>query len=88
MPSINADGGYIEWTHDLTSRWQSAVRYEFLSPHTSARDAKGLAWTTVAVNYRIRSDYERVQLDYSIRHENGAQIENNALVVQYQRFFW
>ncbi len=88
VPSINADGGYVEWSHDLTSRWQGAIRYEFLSPHTSAKDANGLAWTTLAINYRIRSDYDRVQLDYIVRHENGAQIENNALVVQYQRFFW
>jgi len=88
VPSINADGGYVEWTNDLTDRWQGAVRYEFLSPHTSANDAKGFAWTTLAVNYRIRSDYDRVQLDYIIRHENAAQVENNALVVQYQRFFW
>jgi phosphate-selective porin len=88
VSSINAAGGYIEWANDLTDRWQAAVRYESLSPHTSANGAKGLAWTTLAVNYRVRSDYERVQLDYIIKHENAAQVENNALVVQYQRFFW
>lgn len=88
VPSIDADGGYVQWTHDVTSRWQGAVRYEVFSPNTSTNDAKGFAWTTLAVNYRIRSDRDRVQLDYIIKHENAAQVANNALVVQYQQFFW
>lgn len=88
VPSIDADGGYVQWTHDITDRWQGAVRYEFLSPNTSPNDARGLAWVTLGVNYRIRSDRDRVQLDYIIRHESKAQVHNDALVVQYQQFFW
>lgn len=88
LPSINAGGGYIQWTHNITNRWQGGVRYEFLSPHTSPNDAKGFAWTTLAINYRIRSDCDRFQLDYIIRRENAAQVENNGPVVQYQQFFW
>jgi hypothetical protein len=88
VPCINADAAYVEWDRDLSSRWQGAIRYEIMNPNTPGSSDKGFEWISVGAVYRIRSYHERVQIDYVIKHEDAAEVGNNALVVQYQRFFW
>ncbi|MGB9620153.1 MAG: porin [Armatimonadota bacterium] len=88
VPRVNADAAYVEWDRDLSSRWQGAVRYEIMNPNTPGGVDKSFRWINIGAVYRIHSYRERVQIDYVIKREGTAEIGNNALVVQYQRFFW
>jgi hypothetical protein len=87
-PRVNADAAYVEWDRDLSSRWQGAVRYEIMNPNTPGGVDKSFRWINIGAVYRIHSYRERVQIDYVIKREGTAEVGNNALVVQYQRFFW
>jgi len=85
VQDVHANGFYIQLARDFSKRWQGAVRYERLNTDLSAGNSQ--QWTTVGATYRIHSDYEKLQINYVIKHERPSEIKNNALIVQYQRFF-
>ncbi|MGB9618964.1 MAG: porin [Armatimonadota bacterium] len=87
VPSIDAAGYYAQYARMLSSRWSAAVRLERFDPDCSVRNSKDVSWLTIGVTCYIRGDSEKVQANYILKSEAVNEIENDAFVVQYQRFF-
>ena len=87
LPSIDAQGYYLQWAHTASRRWSTAIRYETMDPNQSLTNSKDVSWITIGATYYIDSDYQKIQANYVFRSEKVNEFDNDALLVQYQRFF-
>ena len=87
LPSIDAQGYYLQWAHTVSKRWFAAIRYETMDPNQSVTNTKDISWLTIGATYCIDSDYQRIQVNYAFRSEQVNEFDNDALLVQYQKFF-
>lgn len=86
VPSIDADGFYLQLARRFAERWEGAVRYEEFHPNR-ALPTHDLAWTTLGGTYFIRGDQRKIQANYVFRRD-GATPTADTVVVQYQQFLW
>lgn len=87
LPSIDAQGCYLQWAHTASKRWSAAIRYETMDPNQFLTNSKDVSWLTIGATYCIDSDYQKIQANYVFRSEKVNEFDNDALLVQYQRFF-
>jgi len=86
LPSIDAQGYYLQWAHTMSKKWSTAVRCETMDPDGSVTNSKDASWVTIGATYYIDSDYQKIQFNYVFRSEKVNESDNDALLVQYQRF--
>jgi len=87
IPDATATGFYIQWAHSFSRRWAAAIRYEDVDPNNAVRDAKDITWITLGVTRFIDSHREKIQANYVWKSEEAGDLDNDAFLVQYQRFF-
>ncbi|MDH7602926.1 MAG: porin [Armatimonadota bacterium] len=87
IPDRTADGYYMQFSRAVSSRAALAARYEVFDPDTSSADYRDIAWLTLGMNWYIRGDLEKVQVNYIFKREELTERDNDALLIQYQRFF-
>ena len=87
VPSIDARGYYLQWARAISESWSAAVRYETMDPNISVTNAQDVSWLTVGATYCIDSYRHRIQANYVFKSESVSEFDNDAFLVQYQRFF-
>jgi len=87
LPSIDAQGYYLQWAHTVSRRWSAAIRYETMDPNQSLTNSKDVSWLTIGATCYIDLDYQKIQANYVFRSEKVNEFDNDAFLVQYQRFF-
>jgi hypothetical protein len=70
----------------VTSRVELAARYQQLDPTDTAANDR-VDWTSVGANYYVRGHNLKVQADYTFKHEQDSQVNNDLLQVQLQLDF-
>lgn len=84
---VNALGYYVQCSRALSARYAVAARYERFDPDRAVRNSHDLGWTTLGATCYLRGEDEKVQVNYVVRSEMVESRGNDALIVQYQRFF-
>ena len=79
-------GWYAQAGYLVTSRIELAARYQQLDP-TDASASDRVDWTSVGANYYVRGHNLKVQADYTFKHEQVSQVNNDLLQVQLQLDF-
>ncbi|MDH7482000.1 MAG: porin [Armatimonadota bacterium] len=87
IPSIDAQGYYLQWAYAVSRKWLLAARLEAMDPDRSVVNSKDISWLTIGATYYIKSDYHKIQVNYIFKSEKAGEINNDAIVAQYQRFF-
>jgi phosphate-selective porin len=87
LPSINARGYYLQWAYSLSNRWSVASRFEILDPDRSFTNPGDASWLTIGATYFMNADFHKIQANYLFRSESVSELDNDVLLVQYQRFF-
>ena len=87
VPSVDASGYYLQYARAVSDRWAAAARYERFDPNQSVTSSRDLSWLTLGATWYIRGDFEKVQVNYVFKSERVNEFDNDALLVQYQRFF-
>lgn len=87
LPSIDAQGYYLQWACALSRKWSAAARLEVMDPDRSVTNSKDASWLTIGATYYVDSDYQKIQANYVFRSESVKELDNDALLVQYQKFF-
>jgi phosphate-selective porin OprO/OprP len=87
ISGINAQGYYLQWAYTLSKQWLVAARFETMDPDRSVTNSKDVSWLTIGASYYIDSDYQKIQVNYVFKSEEVNEFANDALLVQYQRFF-
>lgn len=86
LPSINAQGYYLQWAYAVSRKWSMAARFENIDPDRSVANSKDVSWLTIGTTYYMNSDYHKIQVNYVFKSEDVNEFDNDAVVVQYQRF--
>jgi phosphate-selective porin len=86
LPSIDAMGYYVQYARVLSKRWAVAARYERFDPNRAVVNSKDVSWLSLGTSRFIRGDFEKVQINYVFKAERTKESDNDALLVQYQRF--
>jgi len=87
MRAVRASGYYVQASREVGRRVRLVVKHEMFDPDGAVRNRHDARWTTVGVNWRLSGEGERLQVNYVFRREAGAPVADDALLVQYQRFF-
>jgi phosphate-selective porin len=87
LPSIDAQGYYLQWAYALSRKWSMAARFETMDPDRSVTNSKDVSWLTIGATYYMNSDYQKIQANYVFRSEKVNEFDNDGLLIQYQRFF-
>lgn len=87
VPTVSANGWYVQTTYQPGPKWSAALRYEGFDPNTKVVDRNDLRWTTLGVTYYHRGNDEKLLLNYVWKHERAGAVSNNAVIVQYQHKF-
>ena len=85
--NIAARGFYVQLARPVSRRWLAAVRYESIDPDIGITNSKDCQWVTLGGTYYINADLHKIQVDYVVKSERVRELENDALILQYQRFF-
>ena len=86
VPSMDAMGYYLQYARVLSKRWAVAARYERFDPNRAVVDSKDFSWLSLGTSRFIRGDFEKVQINYVFKAERTKESDNDAVLVQYQRF--
>jgi len=82
----NKDGGYLQAGYFIVDKkLQLAARYDTYDPNTKT-DRNALTNYAFGANY-IFNNWSKLQINYTIHDEQGTEISNNYLTVQYQICF-
>ena len=87
VKSIAARGFYVQLARPVSRRWLGAVRYESIDPDIGITNSKDCQWVTLGGTYYINADLHKIQVNYVFKSERVRELENDALILQYQRFF-
>ncbi len=83
---FTANGFYIQGAQFLSRKLQLVVRFEQFDPNRLVVNQRDIRWTTVGMNYYIRSDRVKLMADYVFRRERVVAAHNDAFVIQLQFF--
>ncbi len=87
---INSDvqgtGWYIQSGYLFFSFVELAARYQELDPDNNISNDK-LRWTTIGMNFYLRSHNLKIQTDYTFKNEQGTKINNDVFQIQLQLDF-
>jgi len=86
VPSIDADGFYLQLARRFARHWAGAARYEEFHPNR-AQPTHDLAWTTLGCTYFTRGDQRKIQANYVFQRD-GVTPTADTVAVQYQQFLW
>ncbi len=86
IPDLSAEGYYVQYSGFVSRRVALAARYEVFDPNRFVIDSKDIAWSTVGLNWHIRGDFEKLQVNYVFKREKSTELDDDTLMVQYQRF--
>ncbi len=79
-------GGFAQGGVLASPRVELTARFQQFDPSDSSDDDR-LTWTSVGANFYIRDHSLKVQTDFTIRKEQGTEIENNFFQIQLQLDF-
>jgi hypothetical protein len=79
-------GGFAQGGVMATPQLELTARFQQFDPSDSTDDDR-LRWTSVGANFYIRDHSLKVQTDFTIRKEQGTEIDNNFLQIQLQLDF-
>jgi hypothetical protein len=82
-PTVNADGYYATVTYTIATKYQLAVRYDFIDRNKDAAGNQIKTWTG-GLNYLIKGNNVKLALDYYDVDEQGRTI-NNVLSEKYHQ---
>lgn len=86
-PRIRADGFYLQASYRFAEQLEGAVKYDLLNPRRGVRGGNDRRQVTFGVNYYIRGNREKLQLNYVLRRAAVGSDPADVWVCQYQRFF-
>jgi len=83
---VESAGYYAQAGYKLTPKIQVLARYDAFDPNTDADD-DAETWITGGVNYFILGYNAMASLNYIVKSEEGAEVDNNVVVAQLQVLF-
>ncbi len=87
-PDVDGDGWYVQAGYLVHPRVELAARYQQLdSDDAEGNFSNQFQWTSVGLNYYIRSHNLKVQADYTFKREQVDPVSNDVLQVQLQLDF-
>ena len=84
VPSLNADGWYVQGCYQWNPKWATCLRYEAFDPNTGVVDKNDLHSTTLGMTYFRRGNDDKLMLNYVWQREGAGAARNEALIAQYQ----
>ncbi|NCO42389.1 MAG: hypothetical protein COZ06_29255 [Armatimonadetes bacterium CG_4_10_14_3_um_filter_66_18] len=66
---------------------EAALKCEQFDPNTNVTDRHDLQQTTLGLNYFFRGREDKVQVNYVWKRERAQPTDNDALLLQWQKFF-
>jgi len=87
MQDVTAMGFYAQVCRPFARRLEAALKYEEFDPNASIADRNDLCQTTLGLNCFLRGRQDKVQVNYVWKRERVQPVDNDALVIQVQKFF-
>lgn len=87
LPSLSADGFYLQAAYFLSPRWQIVGKYETFDPNLALHDSGELHWTTLGLNFYLLGNQLKLMANYIFKSEGRDEIHNDTFIVQAQFFF-
>jgi len=87
QPHLRASGYYGQLSYAASPRLEAVLKHEGFDPNEAVIDRCDVRQTTLGLTYLLRGRRDRIQLNYVHKREPVAPRDNDALLLQVQKFF-